>query len=326
MRRQAGPAIDTMLRGLAAGLAGTTCMTLTLWAEKRARKGLTRPVDYDASSHVVTAASTVLHWTPATQRQRRALFLLVHWGYGSATGMILDAPGSCLVTSIRPDILQISVTARTKIGPVGVIAADGSVAGIPEMVKWSLIIGSRDGAVATARATVLSSGSSSGVEHASFWEDWTQKVVKALLHAADWAELGIDDLWRWSQSTPAARTAVEILEQLEGDRSNVGRVEPGWAATLASVVDGEEKFHGNVWPALPRHSPASTSGRCAAALTRPLASNSIRLASWPATALCTCWRRRTTQHPGCCSASSMTSSVWARRSPTTRPTPDWTRL
>ena len=50
-----------MLRGLAAGLAGTTCMTLTLWLEKRARRGLTRPVDYDASSHVVTAASTVLH-------------------------------------------------------------------------------------------------------------------------------------------------------------------------------------------------------------------------------------------------------------------------
>ncbi len=34
---------------------------------------------------------------------------------------------------------------------------------------------------------------------------------------------------------------------MEGDPSNLGRVEPGWAATLATVVDGEEKFRGNVW-------------------------------------------------------------------------------
>lgn len=57
MRRPAGRVPATMLRGLTAGVAGTTCMTLTLWAEKRARRGLTRPVDYDTSSHVVTAAS-----------------------------------------------------------------------------------------------------------------------------------------------------------------------------------------------------------------------------------------------------------------------------
>ena len=75
------------LTGLASGLLGTTAMTLTLWAERRARRHLSGPVDYDASSHVITAASTVLRWTPKTQYQRRALFLLVHWGYGSAVGL-----------------------------------------------------------------------------------------------------------------------------------------------------------------------------------------------------------------------------------------------
>lgn len=64
-------------------------MSATLLAEKRIRRGNTRPVDYDTSRHVVEAASTVLHWKPATEGQRRALFLLVHWGYGSATGMAL---------------------------------------------------------------------------------------------------------------------------------------------------------------------------------------------------------------------------------------------
>jgi hypothetical protein len=79
--------IGPLLAGVVAGLAGTSCMTATMWAEKHFRRNLSRPVDYDASSHVVTAASTVLHWEPSTQGQRRGLFLLVHWGYGSATGM-----------------------------------------------------------------------------------------------------------------------------------------------------------------------------------------------------------------------------------------------
>lgn len=76
------------LTGLASGLFGTAVMTLTLWAEGRARRRTDGLIDYDVSPHVVTAASTVLHWTPNTDAQRRALFLFVHWGYGSAVGVV----------------------------------------------------------------------------------------------------------------------------------------------------------------------------------------------------------------------------------------------
>ena len=79
--------LNAPLTGLVSGVLGTTGMTLTLWAERRARRHLTGPVDYDASSHVITAASTVLRWTPKSESQRHALFLLVHWGYGSAVGL-----------------------------------------------------------------------------------------------------------------------------------------------------------------------------------------------------------------------------------------------
>lgn len=79
--------LSAPLTGLASGLIGTIAMTLTLCAERRARRHATGPVDYDASPHVVTAASTVLRWTPETDAQRRALFLVVHWGYGSAVGL-----------------------------------------------------------------------------------------------------------------------------------------------------------------------------------------------------------------------------------------------
>ncbi len=74
-------------RAVRAGLLGTTAMTLTTWLEKQARRGTDGPVDYDASSHVVTAASNLLHVTPRTDGERRALFLVVHWGYGSAAGI-----------------------------------------------------------------------------------------------------------------------------------------------------------------------------------------------------------------------------------------------
>lgn len=57
-------------------------MTATLAAEQRMRRDHLRYVDYDASAHVLTAAATVLHgptgWTPRTEGQRHAGFLLVY--------------------------------------------------------------------------------------------------------------------------------------------------------------------------------------------------------------------------------------------------------
>ena len=47
-------------------------------------------LDYDDSEYVVIAAGTLLRGVvgraPASAAGRRALFLLVHWGYGSAVG------------------------------------------------------------------------------------------------------------------------------------------------------------------------------------------------------------------------------------------------
>jgi hypothetical protein len=62
-------------------------MTATTWLEGRCRPGLDHPVDFDVSGAPVRAASRVLHVTPRTSGQRRALFVLVHWGYGSLVGV-----------------------------------------------------------------------------------------------------------------------------------------------------------------------------------------------------------------------------------------------
>lgn len=75
------------LRSVVAGLVGTTVMTMTMRIEHAVRGPGSGPVDYDATGHVVTAASNALHYRPRTTAGRRALFLLVHWGYGSAVGV-----------------------------------------------------------------------------------------------------------------------------------------------------------------------------------------------------------------------------------------------
>ena len=48
------------------------------------------------------------------------------------------------------------------------------------MVRWSPIQGCRDGRIAAARAQVLAAGSAGGVEDASFWQGWSEKVITAL--------------------------------------------------------------------------------------------------------------------------------------------------
>lgn len=89
---------DRLLGGVLAGAAGTAAMTMTgrIYREVHARRrglsprDITEVLDYDDSDHVVIAASTVLcrvvRWSPRGPRARRALFWLVHWGYGSAVG------------------------------------------------------------------------------------------------------------------------------------------------------------------------------------------------------------------------------------------------
>ena len=71
----------------------TATLKLEQLARRRSRGGAAgdaasdEPVDYDASEHVVTAAAAVLRHRPATQGGSEAMFLLVHWGYGSAVGI-----------------------------------------------------------------------------------------------------------------------------------------------------------------------------------------------------------------------------------------------
>lgn len=76
---------STLMRGVAAGFLGTSAMTLSAAAQRRWRPN--HPVDYDAGEAPVVAAAKVLRYQPKTPGERRAMFALVHWGYGSLVGV-----------------------------------------------------------------------------------------------------------------------------------------------------------------------------------------------------------------------------------------------
>lgn len=85
-------------RGVLGGAVGTGAMALAAHHRRRrfTRRHGTTPedagvvLDYDDSEHVVIAASTLTRYVvgraPRSPQGRRALFWLVHWGYGSAVG------------------------------------------------------------------------------------------------------------------------------------------------------------------------------------------------------------------------------------------------
>lgn len=153
---------------------------------------------------------------------------------------ILDAPGALIVTSIRPDVLTTTFEARSRVGPVSVIAADGSVSGLPSVMAWSPIRGCEDAESAQVRAHVLAAGSSDGVENGSFWEGQTEAVLKFLLHAAALSGAGIDEFWRWTLNPGSAKPAEQIL-------STHPSAEPEWGAALRGILSGDERTLGNIW-------------------------------------------------------------------------------
>ena len=243
---------------------------------------------------------------------RDAVVLLGPSGAGKGVYVVnprvLDAPGAVVVTSTRPDVLTATLTARAKIGPVGVISADGSVGDLAETVR--LVTDPRlhrrpdrhRPRPGPGRRLLLRGG---GRQLLAGLDREGHQGPPARRRAG---RRGIDDLWRWSQSAPAAQAAVTILDLAEQDPAPAGRVEPGWSATLAEVVDGDEKFRGNVWAGVGR----ALAGLDLAAVRRrfdPAPGQGLRPApsSSPPTARCICWPRRTTPPPGCCNAWSTTS-------------------
>ena len=156
---------------------------------------------------------------------------------------ILDAPGSVVTTSTRPDNLTVTLTARERQGPVAVFDPQCLAPGLPAGLRWSPVRGCEDPLTAMIRAAGLAAGTglgSGGVEGGGFWEGKTSAAIQALLHAAALDGRDARTLYQWALNPTAAADAVHILQ------SSPGAAE-GWADSLESMIDSDPRTRDSIW-------------------------------------------------------------------------------
>lgn len=161
---------------------------------------------------------------------------------------ILDAPGSVVTTSTRPDNITATIAARTDRGPVAVFDPQRLAAelDLPAGKRWSLVRGCDDPLTAMIRANGLAAStglSSGGVESGGFWEGKTRAALQALLHAAALGKLTTRTLFEWSLAPAAASDAVAILSS----HPDAAR---GWSDSLESMIGSDPRTRDSIWMAV----------------------------------------------------------------------------
>lgn len=152
---------------------------------------------------------------------------------------ILDAPGSVVTTSTRPDNLAVTKDARRRRGPVVVFDPQG-LAALPTSARWSPIRGCERPQVAMARARALCAEPARGMENATFWSQQCATAVRCLLHAAALGDHPPVELYRWSLSPLAAQDAVDILASGSG-------AAPAWDVALDAILAADPRQRDSVW-------------------------------------------------------------------------------
>jgi type IV secretory pathway TraG/TraD family ATPase VirD4 len=135
-------------------------------------------------------------------------------------------PGAVVATSTKPDLYELTATARARIGPVAALDPDGLVpAAAP--IRWSPVAGCESSQVAERRAAALVAavGDDNDTRHGAFFRSSARDVLKCYLHAAALDGKDIRSVLEWSRRLDDP-TAAEILRGHES-------AAPGWAGIIA---------------------------------------------------------------------------------------------
>lgn len=127
----------------------------------------------------------------------------------AAAGMIMDAPGPAVATTIRGDLLALTAGVRQLVGRLFVWNLEG-VGEYGSNIRWYIVPGCEDMTVAVRRAGgMVEAIDNKGLSDAQFWADQSSLVLSALLHAAALVRADMRQVHAWV--VQRSRDPLQIL-------------------------------------------------------------------------------------------------------------------
>lgn len=152
-----------------------------------------------------------------------------------AVPKVIDAPGACLATSTRADLLQLTAHPRSLKGQVHAFDVDG-ISGWPYLVQWNPVVGCEDIEVALRRGDAWAGSQPVGkdAKNEGFFNSKAGHVLARLLFTAavggksmrevvDWSNNLASDkplkILREKRTHPGAEAALSYLESMRTSRA-----------------------------------------------------------------------------------------------------------
>lgn len=191
----------------------------------------------------------------------RHVYVLGPTRSGKTVGVVIpavvEAPGFCLATSTRADVIRAtrrlrgrgaydpSTGARWPASRVHVFDPEGvgDGSGVAHDMMWTPLLGCEDPSTARRRAQTLVSigGLGEGSTNAE-WGVSAASYVQALLYAAAVADRPVSDCYRWSLSPENAMEAADLIRRYTPERGM-----DLWAATLEALPKVDPRQKGSEW-------------------------------------------------------------------------------
>ena len=127
--------------------------------------------------------------------------------------VILDAPGACLATTTRTDLVALTFGLRTRGGRPGYIFNATGLAGYPSTITFDPLTGCEDPVTAMDRATDMLSGDSGSGESGDrkHWIGQARRVLGTMMHAAALGGLSMLDVQQWVAATDKHHKTITRL-------------------------------------------------------------------------------------------------------------------
>lgn len=138
---------------------------------------------------------------------------------GWLLGVLLDAVGPAIVTSMKPDAISQTIDLRREVGPVYIFNPDGiGGAAFASTVRWDLLAGCEVPATAQQRAGYLMSGAGSATDigEGDFWKSQGVRVLSVYLHAAALGGLPLVKVLDWVGGAQTSERMQRELRDLVG--------------------------------------------------------------------------------------------------------------